>query len=222
MDITIYTKDKVIKNITLNTVSNDDIIREIKKVIDINNIKRIDLDITFMHISSECMNALICEIEEFTECSTTKIKVHTITNLFFSVTISGHLGNVMGACKYLRLTNRFITHTNSINEDIRVINSILGRNSNMNDFNKSSILVFLSKCNGNISYSRVFDVINKSIKIEYKRKLLSTTFKYIYNLSIDDAKHKMNNDKLNLNSIDNKMISDIGKELNRRLFDEGR
>ena len=216
MKLKVSSKDNI-KQLDIYTYDVGNVINLLENDIELCDIHKVELTITYIYNTKNNINKLKNDIERFDSCVSANIKLGTVNKYTFDIIFNGKLGDVFGALRVLGLNEKFTRIDAYIKNDINLIKELLGGRQHRVDTNRSLIIKLLSECNGNLGYNTVFDILRRDFGKVELRKVLPEFFKESYGFAIENAKYQGSHNKLDLNVISDKVISDIDEEMRSAL-----
>jgi len=194
-----------------------DILDTLETDLEIKHINKVKLTITLVKGRSSKIKQLESNIDRMESCTSSKMCIKDIKQLYFDVEIEGKLGDVFGTITALNIQNEFTRIDIYTKNDLGLIRELTSNGQFRIDINRSLILRYMSEKNSNMNINTVFDILRKDIKRVELRKMLPDIFEEIYGYPPEKAIFTSTKDKLNLNSIDDKLVVTIDDELRERL-----
>ena len=216
MKLKIYSNNEI-KDIDIFNYDIIDILDTLETDLEIKHINKVKLTITLVKGRSSKIKQLESNIDRMESCTSSKMCIKDIKQLYFDVEIEGKLGDVFGTITALNIQNEFTRIDIYTKNDLGLIRELTSNGQFRIDINRSLILRYMSEKNSNMNINTVFDILRKDIKRVELRKMLPDIFEEIYGYPPEKAIFTSTKDKLNLNSIDDKLVVTIDDELRERL-----
>lgn len=147
-----------------------------------------------------------------------KVLITNITNYTFDIEFEGNLFDIIGIIKSLDIPSVFQRLDYHLNIDISLYDLLIRDIDSRISLNDSLIIRFISERNGNLGYSKVFDILRNDIPRTGLKEYIGIIFQKIYNQKVEEARvMEINGDKLSLKSILNSKIKELDDEIGNLL-----